>query len=121
MAYSACLNASSSPPQEGSIGAGTGATIGKLLGIKTATKGGIGTISYDLGNGGILGGLVVVNAFGDVFECGEIIAGVRNSPDGKEFLGSVNLFKQGVTRKMEPFESTTLAVIATNVEFSKSE
>ncbi len=123
MAYKACLSASSSPIQEGSIGAGTGATIGKLLGIRTATKGGIGSVSYSLGNGSILGVLVVVNAFGDVLDpkSGEIIAGVRNSQDGKEFPGSVNLFKQGVMRKTEPSENTTLAVVATNINFSKSE
>jgi L-aminopeptidase/D-esterase-like protein len=123
MAYKACLSASSSPIQEGSVGAGTGATIGKLLGIRTATKGGIGSVSYNLGNGSILGVLVVVNAFGDVLDpkSGEIIAGVRNSQDGNEFPGSVNLFKQGVMRKIEPSENTTLAVVATNINFSKSE
>lgn len=123
MAYSACLNAWSSPTEEGSIGVGTGASIGKLLGIKQATKGGIGSTSYNLGNGIVVGVLVVVNAFGDIVDpkSGEIIAGVRNSIDGKEFLGSVKLFKSGVTRKAEPFENTTLAVVATNVKLSKSE
>jgi L-aminopeptidase/D-esterase-like protein len=123
MAYKACLNASSSSVQEGSIGAGTGATIGKLLGIRTATKGGIGTASYDLGNGGVLGALVVVNAFGDVCDTKsrEIIAGVRNSQDGTEFPGSVNLYKQGIIRTLEPFESTTLALVATNINFLQSE
>ncbi len=123
MGYRACLNASSLPIEEGSIGAGTGATIGKLLGIKTATKGGIGSISYDLGNGRVLGVLVVVNAFGDVLDPkgGNIIAGVRSSPYGKEFIGSVNLFKQQVIRKIEPFENTTLVVVVTNVKFSNSE
>jgi L-aminopeptidase/D-esterase-like protein len=123
MGYRACLAASSLPVEEGSIGAGTGATIGKLFGLKTATKGGIGTGSHMLGNGVILGVLVIVNAFGDVIdpEKREIIAGVRNSPDGKEFLNSVDLFKRGFTRKAEPFENTTLAVVATNARFSKSE
>jgi L-aminopeptidase/D-esterase-like protein len=123
MGLRACLNASSSPVQEGSIGVGTGATIGKLLGIKAATKGGVGTSGYRLESGIIIGVLVVVNAFGDVIdpEKGEIIAGVRNSPDGKEFLNSVSLFKGGVTRKMEPFENTTLAVVATNARFSNSD
>ncbi len=123
MAYSACQNATSSPPQEGSVGAGTGASIGKLLGLKQATKGGIGSTSYNLGNGIVVGALVVVNAFGDIVnpKSGEIIAGVRNSLDGKKLLGSVNLFKRGVTRKSEPFENTTLAVVVTNVKFSKSE
>lgn len=121
MGYSACLNASSSPTEEGSIGVGTGATIGKLLGVKQATKGGIGSTSYRLGNGIIVGALVVVNAFGDIVDpkSGEILAGVRNSPDGKEFLGSVSLFKSGVTRRAEPFENTTLAVVLTNVKLSK--
>ncbi|HEY7535485.1 MAG TPA: P1 family peptidase [Thermodesulfobacteriota bacterium] len=121
MGYSACLNASSSPPEEGSIGAGTGATIGKLLGIKHSTKGGIGTTSFNLGNDIMIGVLVVVNAFGDILDPqnGAILAGVRNSPGGKEFLGSVNLFKSGVTRKAEPFENTTLAVVTTNVKLSK--
>ncbi len=121
MGYSACLNASSSPTEEGSIGVGTGATIGKLLGVKQATKGGIGSTSYRLGNGIIVGVLVVVNAFGDIVDpkSGEILAGVRDSPDGKKFLGSVSLFKSGVTRRAEPFENTTLAVVSTNVKLSK--
>jgi L-aminopeptidase/D-esterase-like protein len=123
MGYRACLNASSSPVEEGSIGVGTGATIGKLLGIKTATKGGVGSASYGLGNGVVVGVLVVVNAFGDVIdpESREIIAGVRNSPDGKEFIGSLGLFKRGFTHKIEPFENTTLVVICVNARFSKLE
>jgi len=123
MGYRACLAASSLPVEEGSIGVGTGATIGKLFGIKTATKGGIGSESYALGNGVLVGVLVVVNAFGDVIDpkSKEIIAGVRNSPDGKEFLDSVDLFKRGFTRRAEPFENTTLAVVATNARFSKPE
>lgn len=123
MGFEACLNASSSPVQEGSIGAGTGATIGKLLGLKTATKGGIGSSSYRLENRVIIGALVVVNAFGDVIdpERGEIIAGVRNSAGGREFLSSASLFRSGVTRRIEPFESTTLAVVVTNAKFSKSD
>ncbi len=123
MGYRACLAASSSPVEEGSIGSGTGATIGKIFGVKTATKGGIGTASYTLENGIVIGVIVVVNAFGDVIDpkIGEIIAGVRNSSDGKEFLGSVDLFKRGFTRRVEPFQNTTLAVVATNAKFLKLE
>lgn len=123
MGYGACLNASASPAEEGSVGAGTGATIGKIFGVKTATKGGVGGASYRFQNGLVVGVVVVVNAFGDVVDpkVGEIIAGVRNSPDGKEFLGTVDLFKGGFTRRLEPFENTTLAVIATNGKFLKGD
>ncbi|MBI2487950.1 MAG: P1 family peptidase [Deltaproteobacteria bacterium] len=123
MGYRACLAATSLPVQEGSIGVGTGATIGKIFGVQTATKGGVGAASYSLENGTVIGVIVVVNAFGDVVDpqSGEIIAGVRNSHDAMEFIGSVDLFKRGFTRRFEPFENTTLAVIATNAKFSKLE
>ncbi|MGH7806582.1 MAG: P1 family peptidase, partial [Thermodesulfobacteriota bacterium] len=120
--YRACLAASSLGVEEGSIGVGTGATIGKIFGTKSATKGGIGSASFKFENGVVVGVIVVVNAFGDVIDSknGEIIAGVRNSHDGKQFLGSVDLFKKGFTRKVESFENTTLGVVATNGKFSKS-
>jgi L-aminopeptidase/D-esterase-like protein len=123
MGYEACLNAGSSGVEEGSIGAGTGATIGKLLGLDHATKGGIGTSGYKFGNGIIVAVLVVVNAFGDVVspENGEIIAGVRTTPRGSKFAGTVNLLKQGVTFREDKSQNTTLAVVATNAGFSKSE
>jgi L-aminopeptidase/D-esterase-like protein len=123
MGYEACLNAGSSGVEEGSIGAGTGATIGKLLGLDHATKGGIGTSGYKFENGIIVAVLVVVNAFGDVVspENGEIIAGVRTTPRGRKFAGTVNLLKQGVTFREDKSQNTTLAVVATNARFSKSE
>jgi L-aminopeptidase/D-esterase-like protein len=123
MGYEACLNAGSSGVEEGSIGAGTGATIGKLLGLDHATKGGIGTSGYKFENGIIVAVLVVVNAFGDVVspENGKIIAGVRTTPRGSKFAGTVNLLKQGVTFREDKSQNTTLAVVATNARFSKSE
>jgi L-aminopeptidase/D-esterase-like protein len=123
MGYEACLNAGSSGVEEGSIGAGTGATIGKLLGLDHATKGGIGTSGYKFENGIIVAVLVVVNAFGDVVspENGEIIAGVRTTPRGSKFAGTVNLLKQGVTFREDKSQNTTLAVVATNARFSKPE
>ncbi len=121
MGYQACLNADSSGVAEGSVGAGTGATVGKILGLERSTKGGVGTACYEFENGTIVGVLVVVNAFGDIVSPGkgEIIAGVRN--DNGAFAGTVNLFKKGVTFKAEEFQNTTLAVVATNAKFSKSE
>jgi L-aminopeptidase/D-esterase-like protein len=123
MGYEACLKATSNPVEDGSVGVGTGATIGKLLGLKNATKGGIGSASYTFENGVVLGVLVAVNAFGDVIsiEDGGIIAGVRNSNDGVKFLGTVNLVKSEVKKEFEPFMSTTLAVVVTNAGFSKQE
>lgn len=123
MGYEACLAAHCSNIEEGSVGVGTGATIGKLMGLKQATKGGIGTESYKLKSGATVAALVVVNAFGDVLSSknGEIIAGVRDGEDGREFLGTVNLFKQGIIRRADSYQNTTLAIIVTDAEFSKSE
>ncbi len=123
MGYEACLNATSSMVQEGSIGVGTGATIGKLMGVKQATKGGIGTESYKLKSGATVAAMVVVNAFGDVVssETGEIIAGVRDIEDETKFPGTVNLFKEGIIRRADSYQNTTLAVVATDANFSKSE
>jgi len=123
MGYEACMQAKSSEVEEGSIGAGTGATIGKLMGLEQATKGGIGTQSYKLKNGVVVGVLVVVNPFGDVVSPanGQILAGVRDSSGGNKFPGTVNMFKQGIVRRADGYQNTTLAVVATNASFSKSE
>ncbi len=124
MGYSACVNASSQAVAEGSVGVGTGATVGKLLGISHATKSGVGTMSHRINDSDVyVGVFVVVNAFGDVISnnTGEVIAGVRNSPDGVDFPGTVNLIKQGITQRADDPINTTLAVIATNAEFSKNE
>ncbi len=123
MGYKACLGASTKPVEEGSVGAGTGATVGKLLEVPRATKGGVGSASYRTKSGATIGALVVVNAFGDVVdpETGRILAGVRNSPKGKEFLSSVKLYKEGTFRKPSVPQSTTLAVIATDAKLSRSE
>jgi len=123
MGYEACVQAISSGVEEGSIGVGTGATIGKLMGLLQATKGGIGTESYTLKSGASVGVLAVVNAFGDIVspENGKIIAGVRDCEKGHEFPGTVNLFKQGIIRRADSYQNTTLAVVVTNAGFSKSE
>jgi len=123
MGYEACKQAKSSEVEEGSVGAGTGATIGKLMGLEQATKGGIGIQSYKLKNGVVVGVLVVVNAFGDVVSptSEQILAGVRDSSRGNNFPGTVNMFKQGIIRRADSYQNTTLAVVATNASFSKSE
>lgn len=122
MGYQACLNASREV-EEGSVGAGTGATVGKLFGIEWAMKGGLGTSSLELSGGIIVGVLVVVNAFGDVVDppTGRILAGTRDPKDGRTLPGTASLMKAGVRRKAFTGENTTLAVVATNAILTKIE
>jgi L-aminopeptidase/D-esterase-like protein len=79
MGYQACLNASPAMPVEGNAGAGTGATVGKILGIGQAVKSGIGCARLEIGGGVVVGAIVAVNAFGDIInpDRGKIIAGAR--------------------------------------------
>ena len=130
MGYQACLNASRNV-EEGSVGVGTGATVGKLFGIDRAMKGGLGTSSIKGPGGLIVGALVAVNAFGDVIDPNtqEILAGARVSKNSLRLADSAKWMRRGVTRK--PFapmkrntgvgQNTTLAVVATNADFSKKE
>jgi L-aminopeptidase/D-esterase-like protein len=130
MGYQACLNASKKV-EEGSVGAGTGATVGKLFGIERAMKGGVGTSSIRGPKGLMVGALVVVNAFGDVLDpdSKQLLVGARKSKKSFELSNSSKWMKQGVTRKqfgaITPPDSTafntTLGVIATNANFTKKE
>jgi L-aminopeptidase/D-esterase-like protein len=130
MGYEACLNASKKV-EEGSVGAGTGATVGKLFGIERAMKGGVGTSSTQGPKDLIVGGVVVVNAFGDVLDpvSNQILAGARKSKESSELANSSKWMKKGVTRKQfaktAPSDSdafnTTLGVIATNARLTKKE
>jgi L-aminopeptidase/D-esterase-like protein len=130
MGYQACLNASKSVA-EGSVGVGTGATVGKLFGIDRAMKGGVGTSSIKGPAGLIVGALVAVNAFGDVIDpdTRKILAGARMSKNSLRTSDSAMWLRRGVARKpfapmgrnnREP-QNTTLAVMATNADFSKKE
>jgi len=130
MGYQACLNASKKV-DEGSVGVGTGATVGKLFGIERAMKGGVGTSSIRGPKGIIVGALVVVNAFGDVLDSDfkQILVGVRKSQRSFELSNSSKWMKRGVTRKQfhgtppthADVFNTTLGVIATNANFTKKE
>ncbi len=124
MGYQACLNASGNPPAEGNVGAGTGATVGKVLSPKMSTKSGIGTASVDLGGGGKVAAIVAVNAFGDVIdpESGEIIAGARGI---KGYADTLKVMKSFVGRKVMGFstgpDNTVIGVVATNVKLNKEQ
>lgn len=122
MGYEACLNANSELIKQGSVGAGTGATVGKILGIKNAMKGGIGTASLKITKEVKVGAIVAVNAFGDCLDpvSGKIIAGARN-PDTGEFLCTKSHILSNELHKMIGFENTTIGVVATNAKLSKEQ
>jgi L-aminopeptidase/D-esterase-like protein len=122
MAYDACVRAGEFV-EEGSVGAGVGATVGKLYTVTRAMKGGVGTASIAMPDGVVVAALVVVNAFGDVLDnpTGKIIAGARTTEESLTFVGSAECIKRGETRKQFGLDNTTLAVVATNVRLNKGE
>jgi L-aminopeptidase/D-esterase-like protein len=132
MGYQACLAASRKPPAQGNIGAGTGASVGKLFGPALAMKSGLGTASMRAG-GIVVGALVAVNAFGDVVDpvTGGIIAGLRSGKLGPVRVGGKSRFADTVEMmKKLPGRSslgiatrsnTVIGVIATNAKLSKPE
>ncbi len=124
--YAACQAASAGPIKEGSAGAGTGATVGKVLGPAGAMKGGIGTASVHSVGGITVGALAVVNSYGDVVDpTGRVLAGTRD-PSGNRFPGSAALLQQGAWRRRSlgvggtPV-NTTLAVVATDAALTKED
>jgi L-aminopeptidase/D-esterase-like protein len=125
MGYAACQAARPDAQGDGSLGAGTGATVGKLLGVKQATKGGLGTAFLAGPQGLKVGALAVVNALGDVVDpaTGAILAGARTAPDSREFAGAVQLLRQGVVRRRfgEASANTTIGVVATNALLTREE
>jgi L-aminopeptidase/D-esterase-like protein len=113
----AAAAASSAAPEQGCVGAGTGASVGKALGMAHATKAGIGTASVHAG-GPVVAALVVANAGGDVVDprTGAIVAGTR-APEGHGFADSVALVRGGADPG-RAIEQTTLAVVATDASLS---
>jgi L-aminopeptidase/D-esterase-like protein len=120
--YQACLAATNTEVAEGCVGAGTGATVGKTLGIKRAVKSGLGTASQKIFGDIVVAALIVVNAIGDVIEprTGKILAGPRK-PDGCGFLSTSELWKKGEFKQVvQPF-NTIIGVVATDAQLSKAE
>ena len=108
--YRACEHATDGPVEQGNVGGGTGATVGKTFGPAFMMKGGLGSASMQLPDGTRVAALVIVNALGDIIDpqTQQISAGARD-PGGKEYLAA------------NPFSNTTLAVVATNASLSKDE
>ncbi len=120
--YRACASAESTAPAQGSVGAGTGATVGKTLGPGRAVKGGLGCASRRVG-GYTVGALVAVNALGSIVdaETGRLIAGPRD-PEGPGFLDSVDLLERmAASVEASALRNTTLGVVATDAPLSKEQ
>jgi L-aminopeptidase/D-esterase-like protein len=118
MGYEAAASAKSGDFAQGSVGAGTGATVGKVLGMERSMKGGVGSVSIRLDRGLVVAALAAVNAFGDVRDprTGRVIAGPRHD-DGT--LGdTVELLQEAASRHR--WENTTLGIVATNAHLTKS-
>jgi L-aminopeptidase/D-esterase-like protein len=132
MGYRACLAASSKVVAEGNVGAGTGASVGKLMGAKQAMKSGLGSASISIGSGLVVGALAVVNTFGDVIDSntGEIVAGLRSAKVGPLQIGAPGYFADTL-QMMKTFlgksvlsfatRTNTLGVVAVNASLTKPE
>lgn len=126
MGLAACEAAVDHEGPQGNVGAGAGATVGKLLGRSRAMKGGVGTASIRLPGGGVVGALAAVNAWGGIYDpaTGTPLAGPRaEPPEGGVVDTTHHLYSQG--RPFEGWtgsgENTTLGVVATDAALTKSE
>ncbi|HTK30035.1 MAG TPA: P1 family peptidase [Vicinamibacterales bacterium] len=129
--YQAAEAASSAPVPEGSVGAGAGATVGKLGGLAEhagypagslqPTKSGLGSAAIRLQNGLVVAAVVAVNAVGDIVDpaTGKVVAGVRTA-DGT-FVDARRLLRSGSLDSPRPGENTTIGVVATNAKLTKAE
>src|SRR5579871_1234220 len=126
MGEAAAAAASSDPVKEGAVGAGAGATVGKIFGMRQAMKSGIGSGLVELPGKVLVAALAVVNAFGDVRDpaTGKLIAGARRSPESSELADTREVMKSASSRSSAwpaPSRNTTLVVCATNASLTKVE
>ena len=122
MGYQACVDANNKGCPEGNVGAGAGATVGKILGMKRAMKSGLG--AYCLQTGGLkVGALVAVNCLGDVIDpvTGDVLAGVLTE-DLKKFLNTEEIMVKNFAEREISFSSnTTIGIVVTNAKLTKSQ
>ena len=121
MGYDAAKSAAAGPVAEGSVGAGTGATVGKVNGVTCAMRGGVGVATAQAG-GVVVAALMAVNAVGDVRDpaTGVLIAGTRESPGSRRLIDSARAIAAGAGRFGVP-SHTTIGVVATNARLTKTE
>lgn len=129
----AAASAASDPPAEGNVGAGTGASVGKMFGTSLAMKSGLGTTSMDIGGGVIVGAIVVVNAWGDVVDpnTNGIIAGLRSGKVGPLSIGKKDSFADTLVMMKTPIGrgvlglasrgNTVIGAVATNAKLTKAQ
>jgi L-aminopeptidase/D-esterase-like protein len=133
MGYTAVSSAASGLVAEGNVGAGTGASVGKIFGMGGAMKSGLGTASLEIGGGVRVAAIVAVNAFGDVLDpaTGQILAGARPTSLGPVKLGGAGAFADTL-KVMQTLAgrtilalatggNTVIAVVATNAKFDKAQ
>ncbi|MDA8125778.1 MAG: P1 family peptidase [Deltaproteobacteria bacterium] len=122
MGYRACRNAGTTPLRQGSVGAGTGATVGKILGMDRAMKGGLGSYALEV-EGLQVGALVAVNCLGDVWDplVPEKLAGPLDQ-DGRTLGDTEEILIRSFAEKKDLFSgNTTIGVIATNAALTKAQ
>jgi L-aminopeptidase/D-esterase-like protein len=119
--YKACLAAADGPVAEGSVGAGTGATVGKIMGPERMTKSGLGTASEKVGSVTV-GAVFAVNAFGDVVdpETGKVMAGPRDIEKGG-FVSTIDVMKGLREAKSAVPANTVIGVVATDASLGKEQ
>lgn len=122
MGYEACLKARDEECPSGNVGAGTGASVGKFLGMERAMKGGLGSYGLQIGDLKV-GSIVAVNALGDIIdpESGEILAGLLDE-EGKRLVGTENIMAASYSERKNIFSgNTTIGLVVTNGIFTKAE
>lgn len=120
MGYAACKDSENNSPEKGNFGAGTGATIGKFLGIERLMKGGLGTFAVQIGELKI-GAVVAVNCLGDVFDVdtGKQLAGILNE-DKTEVASTRDIMWKSIEQQKNVFTgNTTIGCIITNAKLTK--
>jgi len=122
MGYQACHNASAEPPEEGNVGAGTGATVGKFLGVERMMKSGLGTYALQIGDL-IVGAVVAVNSLGDVIdiETGKRLAGMLNEEGTAVISTEETLYQQYADNRNVFSGNTTIGCIVTNAKLTKNQ
>jgi len=121
--YKATQAANDGPVAEGTVGAGAGATVGKMGGPGKSMKGGLGSASIKLPDGLVVAAIVATNSVGDIIDpaTGRVVAGARGE-DGKSFIDVRKLLREGVlprARQPRAGENTTIGLVATNAVLTK--
>lgn len=124
--YAACA-AAGEAVRQGSVGAGTGATVAKLAGPERAVKGGLGTAAEATTHGAVVGAIAAVNAVGEIVDpqTGRAVARRRPAPDAPPWRQDqedvIDLLRRRAPQPATPLENTTLAVIATDVLLTREQ